>query len=103
MLNIHVYRLTKCLILLSSNDEIINLSGLTSNNIPVTLTTDAIIDANGSTKNLDSETVPEELSKHHNKFNIKEYIDSVCMFSSWERNFSMDVCILSHRNAKIII
>ena len=43
---------------LSSNDGIINLSGLTSNNIPVTPSTDAIIDVNGSIKNLDSETVP---------------------------------------------
>ena len=68
MLNINVYRLTTCLILyfleyisgLSSNDGIINLSGLTSNNVPVTPITDAIIEVNCSTKNLDSETVPEE-------------------------------------------
>ena len=45
---------------LSSNYEIINLSCLTFNNIPVTPTTDAIIDVNDSIKNLDSETIPEE-------------------------------------------
>ena len=109
MLNIDIYRLTKCLILylmdyvsdLSSNDEIISLSGLTSNNIPVTSTTDAIIDVHNSTKNIDSETAPEELSKYHNKFKIKEYIDSVCMdiFAPWEPN----VCIISQQNAKIIV
>ena len=97
LFNIDVYRLTKCLILylleyvsgLSSNDEIINLSGLSSNNIPVTPTTNAIIDVNGSAKNLDSETVAEELSKHHNNYNIKELFDSVCMdmFALWNPNF----------------
>ena len=107
MLNIDVYLLTKCLILylleyvsgLSSNDEIINLSGLASNNIPVTPTTDAIIDVNGSTTNLDSETVPEELSKYHNNFKIKEYIDSVCMdmFVPWEPKLLIDVFILSQK------
>ena len=105
MLNINVYRLTKCLILyllgyvsgVSSNDEIINLSGLTSKIIPVTPTTDAIIDVNGSTKNLDSETVPEELSNHHYNFKNKVYIDSVCMnvFASWEPKLFINVCILS--------
>ena len=39
---------------LSSNDDIINLSGFTSNNVTVTKTTDAIIiDVYGLTKNLD--------------------------------------------------
>ena len=42
-------------------------------------TTDAIIDVDGSTKKLGSETVPKELSMHHDNFKIKEYIDSVCM------------------------
>ena len=68
MLNIDIHILTKCLILYlfeyvsgsSSNNEIINLSTLTSNNILLSPTTDANIDVNGSTKNLDSETVPEE-------------------------------------------
>ena len=69
MLNIDIHILTKCLILYlleyvsgsSSNNEIINLSTLTSNNILLSPTTDANIDVNGSTKNLDSETVLEEL------------------------------------------
>ena len=71
---------------LSSNDEIIYLIGLTSNNISVISTTDAIIDVNSSTKNLNSETILEEYSKHHNNFKIKEYIDSVCMdmFAPWQ-------------------
>ena len=87
LFNIDVYRLTKCLILylleyvsgLSSNDEIINLSGFASNNIPDVSTNDAIIDVNGSTKNLDSETVPEELSIHHNNFKIK----NIAILSAW--------------------
>ena len=94
MLNLNVYRLTTCLILylleyvsgLSSNDEIINRSGFTSNNIPLTPTTDAIIDVNGSTQILNTETVPEDLSKHHNNFMIKQHIGAVCMemFAPWE-------------------
>ena len=61
----------------------------------VTKTADVIIDVNGSTQNLDSKTVPEELSVHHNNFKIKEYIDSVCMemFTPWEPKLFMDVCI----------
>ena len=107
MLNINIYRLTTCLILylleyfsgLSSNNKIINLSCLTSKNIPVIPTTDAIIDVNGSTKNLDGETVPEELSIHHNNFKIKEYIDSVCMdiFAPRKPKLLMDVCIPSQK------
>ena len=103
----YIYRLTKCLILylleyvpdLSPNDDIINLSGFTSNHIPVTPTTDATIDVNSSTKPLDSETVTEEISIHHNNFKIKEYFDSVCMdmFAPWEPKLLMDVCILSHK------
>ena len=105
MLKINVYRLTKCLMLyfleyvsgLSSNDKIINLSGVTSNKIPVTPTTDAIIAVNGSTKNLNSETVLDELSKHHSNFKIKEYSDSVCMdiLVPWKPKILMDACILS--------
>ena len=56
---------------LTWNDEIINLNGLNSNNIPVTPTTNAIINVNGSTKNIDSEIVPVELSIHHNDFKNK--------------------------------
>ena len=53
---------------LSSNDAIINISGLTSNNVSLTKTADDFIDVNGSTKNLDSETVSEEISIHYNNF-----------------------------------
>ena len=59
---------------LSSNDDIINLSGFTSNNVSVSNTTDAIIDVNGSTKNLDSQTVPEEISIHHDDFKSKNIL-----------------------------
>ena len=93
MLNVDIYIQTKCLILhlmeyvshLTSDVEIINLCGFISNNISVAPTTDAIINVYGSTKSLYSATVPEELSKHHNNFKIKEYIDSVCMdmFAPW--------------------
>ena len=87
MLNINIRTLTTHLILyllkcatgLSSNDGIIVLSGFTSNTVSVSKITDAIIDVNGSTKYLDSELVPKEISIHHNDFNIKEHIDSVCM------------------------
>ena len=83
----------------SSNDAIINLSGLTSNNIPVTPTTDAFIGVNDSTKSINSETVPEELSKYHYDFKIKEYIDSVCMdkFPPWKPELLMEVSILSQK------
>ena len=87
MFNIDIHRVTICLFVylleyvsgLSSNDEIIDLSGLISNNVSVTKTTDAIIDFNGSTKNTDSETVTKEFSLHYQDFKIKEYINSVCM------------------------
>ena len=63
MLNIDICRLKVTYLILyllkhisglSSNDDIINLSGFTSNNVTVTKTTDAIIiDVYGLTKNLD--------------------------------------------------
>ena len=83
----------------SPNDGIINLSGLTTNNNPVTPTTDDIIIVNGSTKNLDTDIVPEEISIHHNKFKINKYIDSYCMdmFAPWEPKLLMDICILSQK------
>ena len=56
------------------NDAIINLNGFTSNNVSVSKTTDTIIDVNGSTKNLDSERVYDELSIHHNNFKIKNIL-----------------------------
>ena len=112
MLNIDVHRLTKCLILnlmayvssLSSNDEIINLSGLTAYNISVIQTANDIKVVNGSTKNLDTLTVPEEISIHHNNLKIKEYIDSVYidMFAPWNPKLLMGVFTLL-KNVKIII
>ena len=110
LLNINIYRLTTCLILcflgyvsgLSSNDEIVDFSAFTSTNFSVTKATDAIIDGNGSTKNLDSEIVPGELSIHHNDFKITEYIDSVCMdiFAPWEP-YLIDYSIIKHINEEI--
>ena len=105
MLNIKIYTLVIYLIsyilkyatVISLVDDIIDLSGLTSNNVPVSKTTDAIRDVNGSTKNVDSETVPEGVPIHHNNFKIKKYINSMGMDmrSSWEPNLVIDVCILS--------
>ena len=84
---------------LSSNDDIINRSGFTSNNVSVSKTTDAIVDINGSTKNLDSQTVPDEISINHNDFKIKEYIEAICMymFASWKPKLVMEVCIISQK------
>ena len=72
---------------------------MTSKNGSISKTSDAIIGANGSIKNLDSETIPEEIAIYYNEFKIKEYIVSVYMgiFTSWEPKLLMDVCILSQK------
>ena len=80
-----------------SNDDIIDLSAFSFNNVSASKTNDAFVDLSGSTTKVDCAKVSEQVSIHHNNSKIKEYIDSVCMdmFSSYELKHLMDVCILS--------
>ena len=76
--------LLKYAIGLSPKDNIINISGFTSNNVSISKTTDAIIDVNGKTV---------EISIHHYDFKIKEYMiyyGCMNMFASWEPKLVMD-------------
>ena len=80
----------------SSNNNTIDLSCFTSNNVSVSKTSDAILNLYSLTNKKDCENSSQEVSICQNNPKIKTFINSVCMvmFASWEPNPLLNGCIL---------